>query len=123
MRYSSHGRFQQQFRFLSRQFLQDGDSPLSNVLSEEMVSDVLEAIEFCWVDRIYTPLVTLWVFMSQVLSADHSCRAAVARLISHRLSQGQSPCSPASGAYCVARKRLPEELFGRRQLVVAFSDN
>ncbi len=26
------------------------------------------------VDRIYTPLVTLWVFLSQVLSADHSCR-------------------------------------------------
>jgi hypothetical protein len=25
--------------------------------------------------------VTLWVFLGQVLSADHSCRAAVARLI------------------------------------------
>ena len=111
MLYSSHGRFRQQFRFLSRQFLQDGDLPLSNVLSEKMVSDILEALEFCWVDRIYTPLVTLWVFMSQVLSADHSCRAAVARLISHRLSQGESPCSPESGGYCVARKRLPEKLF------------
>ena len=111
MLYSSHGRFRQQFRFLSRQFLQDGDLPLSNVFSEKMVSDILEALEFCWVDRIYTPLVTLWVFMSQVLSADHSCRAAVARLIAHRISRGKGPCSPETGAYCQARKRLPEKFY------------
>src|SRR6185503_8110773 len=55
--------------------------------------------------------VTLWVFLSQVLSQDHSCRAAVARLIAHRISQGQSPCSSETGAYCQARKRLPETFF------------
>src|SRR6185436_12016542 len=49
------------------------------------------AVHVCWVDRIYSPLVTLWVFLGQVLSADPSCRAAVARLIAHRVSQGQSP--------------------------------
>jgi len=38
----------------------------------------------------------------------HSCRAAVARLIAHRLARGQSPCSPQTGASCQARKRLPE---------------
>ena len=32
-------------------------------------------------EGIYTPLVTLCVFLSQVLDPDHSCRAAVARLI------------------------------------------
>src|SRR5713101_5351866 len=62
-------------------------------------------------DRIYSPLVTLWVFLGQVLSADSCCRAAVARLIAHRLSQGQGPCSPETGAYCQARKRLPEAFF------------
>jgi Transposase DDE domain len=55
--------------------------------------------------------VTLWVFLGQVLSADHSCRAAVARLIAHRLARGQSPCSAETGAYCQARKRLPEKFF------------
>lgn len=65
----------------------------------------------CWLDRIYSPLVTLWVFLGQVLSADHSCRAAVARLIAHRLSRGQPPCSAETGAYCQARKRLPEKFF------------
>ena len=36
---------------------------------------------------------------------------AVARLISHRLSQGQSACSSNTSAYCQARKRLPEKFF------------
>ncbi len=111
MHYSNQGRFQQQVRFLRRQFLQDGDLPFGNVLSEQIVVQALTAIEAFWMDRIYPPLVTLWVFLSQVLSADHSCRAAVARLIAHRISQGQSPCSPETGAYCQARKRLPEKLF------------
>jgi Transposase DDE domain len=45
------------------------------------------------------------------LSADHSCRAAVARLIAHRLARGQGRCSAQTGAYCQARKRLPESFF------------
>jgi hypothetical protein len=111
MRYSNQGRFQQQVRFLRRQFLQDGELPFSSVLTDEVVAHALKAISACWLDRIYTPLVTLWVFISQVLSADHSCRAAVARLIAHLISRGESPCSAETGAYCQARKRLPEEFF------------
>ncbi|WP_165253534.1 IS4 family transposase, partial [Paludisphaera soli] len=54
---------------------------------------------------------TLWVFIGQVLNADQSRRAAVARLIAHRVSQGLEPCSSETGAYCQARKRLPERFF------------
>src|SRR5262249_15435367 len=111
MPYSNQGRFREQARFLRRQFLQDGGLPLSNVLSEDVVAQSLTTISACWFDRIYSPLVTLWVFLSQVLSQDHSGRAAVARLIAHRISRGQCPCSPETGAYCQARKRLPEEFF------------
>ena len=108
---SNQGWFHQQVRFLRRQFVQDGDLPFSNVLSEEMITNAVTAIGVRWLDRIYSPLVTLWVFLSQALSADHSCRAAVARLIAQRISRGQSPCSSETGAYCQARKRLPEEFF------------
>lgn len=111
MRHSRHGCFQQQLSFLRRQFLQDGDLPFSNILSEEIVTQALTAIDIFWLDRIYTPLVTLWVFLGQVLSEDHSCRWAVARLIAHRISRGQPPCSAETGAYCQARKRLPEKFF------------
>ena len=111
MGYSNQGRFRQQVSFLRRQFLQEGNLPFTDVLSEEMVKQALTAVGACWLDRVYSPLVTLWVFLGQVLSEDHSCRAAVARLIAHRLSQGQRACSAVTGAYCQARKRLPEKFF------------
>jgi len=111
MRLSNQGGMRQQVSFLRRQFLQDGDLPFTDILSDKLVTQALTAAGVVWNDSIYQPLVTLWVFLGQVLSADHSCRAAVARLIAHRLSQGQSSCSAETGAYCQARKRLPEKFF------------
>jgi Transposase DDE domain len=111
MRHANQARFREQMRFLRRQFLQDGDLPFTDVLSAAIVGQALAAVNAFWKDRIYSPLVTLWVFLGQVLSADSCCRAAVARLIAHRLSRGQSPCSPETGAYCQARKRLPGRFF------------
>ena len=99
-----------QLSTLRRQFLQDGDLPFTDVLTEQVLAQALAALTG-WLDRIFPPLVTLWVFLGQVLSADHSCRAAVARLIAHRLARGQAPCSPQTGAYCQARQRLPEAFF------------
>src|SRR5690349_5733660 len=110
MCHSNRGAFRDQLNFLRRQFLQDGDLPFTNVLTEEVIAQALAALTG-WLDRIFTPLVTLWVFLGQVISADHSCRAAVARLIAHRFSQGQGTCSAKTGAYCQARKRLPEKFF------------
>src|SRR5215472_14929631 len=116
MRHCIQGRIQRQVSFLRRQFLQDGDLPFADVLSADVVSQAITTIGACWNDRIFTPLVTLWVFLGQVLSADQSCRAAVARLIAHRVSQGLRPCSSETGAYCQARKRLSERFFS----IVAF---
>jgi len=90
--------------------LQDGDLPFTDVLTEGVIERALSALTG-WLDRIFSPLVTLWVFLGQILSADHSCRAAVARLSAHRLTRGQAPCSPQTGAYCQARQRLPESFF------------
>src|SRR5271166_2099423 len=110
MPHSNRAAFREQVRFLRRQFLQDGELPFTDVLTEEVIAQALSAIRG-WLDRIFSPLVTLWVFLGQVLSADHSCRAAVARLRAHRLARGQGPCSAQTGAYCQARKRLPESFF------------
>ncbi len=109
MRYSSRATYRRQREFLRSQFLQDGKLPLADVLSRECLDEALSTIGACWNDRIYTPLVTLWVFLGQVLSVDHSCRSAVARLVAHRVSRGLTPCSSKTGAYCRARKRLPEK--------------
>jgi hypothetical protein len=105
------GRFREQIRFLRRQFLQDGGLPFTEVLSEECICDALTQNGVCWKERIYSPLVTLWIFLGQILSADQSCASAVARLIAHRISRDESPCSSETSAYCQARKRLPERFF------------
>ncbi len=113
MRYFSQGRFRQQVRFLQQQFLQDGNLPFSDILSTGLIEQALTALQVGLVDCVYTPLVTLRVFLGQVLSADHSCRAAVARLIAYRVARKQRACSPETSAYCQARKRLPEEFFSQ----------
>jgi putative transposase len=64
---------------------------------------------------LYTPAITVWTFLSQCLSPDHSCREAVARFIAWRVSRGQQACSAETGGYCLARDRLPEE--GCQQLL------
>jgi hypothetical protein len=110
MRHPLPGPFREQATVLRRQFLQDGGLPFTDVLTDEVIADALATVGG-WLDRIFSPLVTLWVFLGQVLGADQSCRAAVARLVAHRAARGQAPCSARTGAYCRARQRLPEAFF------------
>jgi hypothetical protein len=107
MRQSHPGSFRRHAALLRRQFLQDGGLPFADVPTDDVLTQALAAAGH-WLDRVYSPLVTLWVFLGQVLSPDHSCRAAVARLSAHRTARGQRPCSARTGAYCRARRRRPE---------------
>ncbi len=61
-------------------------------------------------ERRYSPLMTLTLFIEQVLSADHSCQDAVGRGLSSRVAAGLAPVSLNTGAYCRARYRLPYRL-------------
>jgi hypothetical protein len=75
------------------------------VFSNKSINKYLKEIE--WRERIFSPLVTVWVFINQILDKDHSCRAAVSTLITLRSFLKISVNSIATGAYCKARKRLP----------------
>lgn len=59
MSFSNQGRFRQQMRFLRRQFLQDGELQFTDVLSEATVAHALKALNVVWIDRVYSPMVTL----------------------------------------------------------------
>lgn len=89
--------------------------PFSEVLVPELVSSIVQELQLTVRERIYTPFVTLCVFLWQVLDEDQSCRKAVTRLMAFRIANDRPPCSPDTHPYCEARKRLPEELF--QQLV------
>lgn len=86
-----------------------GDLYFSALLSEDRILKAVGAARSFWQGWVYTPTVTVWVFLAQCLSPDHSCRDAVARLIAWRVAQGHKPCSADTGAYCAARNDLPEE--------------
>jgi hypothetical protein len=81
--------------------------PYQDLLDGDLVESTLAEEEFKFRVRGYTPLITLWTFLTQVLDPDHSCRKAVSSLIAFLVSRGQAPVSPDTGNYCKARKRLP----------------
>lgn len=78
-----------------------------------MVNQALVAEGATFNERIYTPLVTLCMFLSQVIDPDHSCRASVARLIVWLVVNHRKPCAPDTSSYCEARQRLPERVVSR----------
>ncbi len=87
-----------------------GDLYFAALLSDDCILKAFGAARAIWQGWVYTPAVTVWVFLSQCLSPDHSCRDAVARLIAWRLAQGLRPCSAETGAYCAARGNVPEDV-------------
>ena len=92
-----------------------GDLYFAALLDEQHILEAFGPARSFWQGWLYTPAVTTWVFLSQCLSPDHSCRDAVSRLSAWQLAQGRRPCSPDTGAYCAARDALPEPAC--RQLV------
>jgi hypothetical protein len=82
--------------------------PFLTILSRSAVEAACRAIGHQWRERIYLPWVTLSLFLSQVLSADHSCDEAGDRFQKFRHDQGLPPISPETTSYCQARDRLPE---------------
>ena len=102
-----------QFRGLFLSLVLDPELLFGRVLSTDAVSQAIADEAGPTGDRVFTPEATLATFLSQVLSDDHSCRAAVARLKGWRAGRGLPPCSLATGGYCKARQRLPEALLPR----------
>ena len=81
--------------------------PYHDLLDGEVVESALAEENLEFRVRIYTPLVTLWTFLTQVLDSDHSCRKAVSSLNAFLICQGQPSVYPDTSNYCKARLRLP----------------
>jgi hypothetical protein len=93
------------------QLAQQEGLPFLTILSRPTIDAACRAIGHRWRERVYLPWITLSLFLSQVLSADHSCDEAVDRFQKFRHEQGVPPVSPETTSYCDARTRLPEGLF------------
>lgn len=113
------------FSLVTNAFLQAGDLPFCDVLTEEEIGEAFVAENACFgeeEDDVYTPALTLWGWLAQSLHAEkaRSCVAAVARITALCVALGRKPPSPDTGAYCRARAKLAERVL--RRLVYAVSD-
>jgi len=116
----------QQFRSLLNSFLQVSGLAFASVLAEEDIQQACdeEGVDFGQPSDgqkvVYTPAVTLWAFLSQVLfkGEQRSCLAATARVVVF-MAALEIRISDNSGAYCRARAKLPETFLERLTLDVA----
>ena len=81
-----------------------------NVLTGTELLETTEALMPKHRERLYSPTVTLSMFMRQTLQADGSCQKAVNGWAAQRAADGLSACSVRTGGYCRARQRLPLEM-------------
>ena len=85
--------------------------PFADLLSGEQIQMVLNTLNYSYRKRLYDPFVTLSAFLSQMISKNKSCEAAVCRVLFDLAYQEQAFPSPETTSYVQARQRLPEELF------------
>jgi hypothetical protein len=88
-------------------FARDQGLPFADSLSELSILNALNEHGIKYRDRVFSPVTTIWGFLSQVLGEDHSCRDTVSRIIAHRAAAGLKVCSPNTASYCNARARIP----------------
>jgi hypothetical protein len=93
-----------------RRLLDDPGLPLARHLSSDCIRQAYLTAGRHFRQRLFSPAVTVWMFLIQMLDPDHSCRKAVARLLAYLSALGLRPCSADNGGYCKARKRLPESV-------------
>src|SRR3954469_8089276 len=91
---------------LRARFARNEGLPFADVLTEARIHDALDEHGVRYRDRVFSPVTTLWGFLSQVLSEDHSCRDAVTRIIAHRAANGLGTCSPNTASCCNPRGRV-----------------
>ncbi len=106
-------------------FLQHDGLPFADVLPAEDIQATLEAENVTFAagqdNAVYTPEMTLWASLSQVLFKDEhrSCLAAVSRVMVLLVALDRPPCAKNTGAYCRARTKISTPVIRRLAVRVA----
>jgi Transposase DDE domain len=106
---STPRRPRRQIEALRARLAQADGLAFADILRCDRVEAALQAEGVGWRHKVFTPVVTLWAFLTQVASPDRCCRAAVARVAAWLVGCGR-PTRATTGGYCKARARLPEGL-------------
>jgi hypothetical protein len=109
MGYFKHPSAQQQ-RCISKQVQKTEVNHFFNLLTSPQMLDIVEAQLPEHRESKYPPTLALSMFLGQAMSADSSCQKAVNEVNVNRLLSALSVASSNTGAYCIARQRLPLEM-------------
>ena len=124
MPFYSHRPGPSRFRLVLTSFVQHPNLHFASVLPEDTITKAFADADADFAqeeDDVYTPALTLWAFLSQVLYLGpmRSCAAAVGRVVVLLIALGKKPCSDNTGAYCRARNKLPVAVLTRLTTDVA----
>jgi hypothetical protein len=100
------------FGLLTQSMIQASDLPLSEVLDCSIIADAFEddSIDFGKADEdVFTPAITLWAMVSQMLSSGtaRSCKVAAGRVVSLIAQTTGRIVSQNAGNYCRAKAKIP----------------
>jgi Transposase DDE domain len=98
---------------LKQQFNQSVGLPWQEILPESRIEEILVEENIQYRNSVYTPIVTLWALLSQVLDPDKSLSNAVKRITAWVGAAGGECPSPDTGAYSKARQRFSESVLER----------
>ena len=98
---------------LKQQFNQSIGLPWLKILPASRIEEILVEENVQYRNCVYTPIVTLWALISQVLDPDKSLSNAVKRITAWVGAAGGESPSPDTGAYSKARQRLSENVLQR----------
>lgn len=100
-------------QILQQKFTQSIGLPFQEILPASQIEKAIKELSIKYKNRLFSPIVTIWAFLSQVLDFDKSCHNAVSRIITWLSGENVELPSTDTSAYCQARKRLPEKLLQR----------
>ena len=119
-RHRTQARVRQQIQSLAEELATGDSTQVRQLLPGQRIERAVQTEGVRFRDCLFTPRVTVWTFLMQVLSPDGSCREAVSKLLARLGGQKRSrkgldaeSFAPDTGPYCKARQRLPEKLVGR----------
>lgn len=110
-----------QFKNALAPFLYGDSLPLPDSLDPAQVQQRFTAHQVSFGNRrdaLWTPALTLWAFLRQILCADHSCRQAVGQVVL-AFALMRPPKAFDTAAYCRARAQLPTPLLQELALDVS----
>src|SRR6266511_2716146 len=117
------------FELVQRSLLQADGLPFGDALTAEQMQAAFDAEGVSFGERdqgsdsglVYTPAITLWALLSQMLftGEQRSCRAAVIRVAAYFAMLGRQISDTNTGAYCRARAKIPARVVQRLTQQVA----